>query len=384
MTKVTLRQKPISQERQSLYLDYYPPIPHPETGKPTRREFLGLYLFDKAKNAADKLHNTNTKQLAENIRARRQIAVQNKEYDFLCDYKRQACFIQFFSDLTEKRKTSEHDNWTSTLQHLKEYVGETIPISSIDTNFCEDFKDYLLTAPNRKDPDKTIAQNTALSYFNRFRAALTVLYDQRLLKEDLKEKVDNIDEQETQREFLYLEELQTLAAADYPESMVLLRKAALFSALTGLRHSDIKKLTWEEIRHEDQEGYAIHFRQKKTSGLQVLPISDEAYCLLGTRGGDKDRIFEGLVYSYYNNQRLAKWVENAGIKKRITFHCFRHTFATIQLRLKTDIYTVSKMLGHKFLSTTQVYAKVVDETKREAATKISLDKNGAENETTSI
>src|SRR5690606_27115092 len=71
-TKVTLRQKKISKGRKSLYLDFYPSIPHPETGEPTRREFLGLYLFDKAKNPIDKQHNKETLQLAEQIRQKRE------------------------------------------------------------------------------------------------------------------------------------------------------------------------------------------------------------------------------------------------------------------------------------------------------------------------
>ena len=82
-TKVTLRQKKISKGRQSLYLDFYPAIPHPETGEPTRREFLGLYLFDKPKNPFDKQSNKETLQLAENIRAKRQIEIQAGNYGFL-------------------------------------------------------------------------------------------------------------------------------------------------------------------------------------------------------------------------------------------------------------------------------------------------------------
>jgi len=70
--KVKLREKKISGNRQSLYLDFYPAIPHPETGEPTRREFLGLYLFDKAKNPIDKQHNKETLQLAEQIRQKRE------------------------------------------------------------------------------------------------------------------------------------------------------------------------------------------------------------------------------------------------------------------------------------------------------------------------
>ena len=63
----------------------------------------------------------------------------------------------------------------------------------------------------------------------------------------------------------------------------------------------------------------------------------------------------------------------AGITKTITFHCARHTYATLQLTLGTDIYTVSKLLGHKELRTTQIYAKVIDDKKKEAANRIQLD-----------
>ena len=64
---------------------------------------------------------------------------------------------------------------------------------------------------------------------------------------------------------------------------------------------------------------------------------------------------------------------NAGVQKHLTFHAFRHSFATLQLQAGTDIYTVSKMLGHKNLKTTQIYAHIVDEQKRQAASKIKLD-----------
>ncbi|WP_245895588.1 tyrosine-type recombinase/integrase [Flavobacterium album] len=66
------------------------------------------------------------------------------------------------------------------------------------------------------------------------------------------------------------------------------------------------------------------------------------------------------------------WVQAAGITKHITFHCFRHTYATLQIAGGTDLLTVSKMLGHKSVKTTQIYAKVVDQRKREATDKINL------------
>ena len=68
--KVKLREKKISGNRQSLYLDFYPAIQHPETGNPTRREFLGMYLFDKTKNPIDKQHNKKTLKINVKNRAR--------------------------------------------------------------------------------------------------------------------------------------------------------------------------------------------------------------------------------------------------------------------------------------------------------------------------
>ena len=70
---------------------------------------------------------------------------------------------------------------------------------------------------------------------------------------------------------------------------------------------------------------------------------------------------------------LKKWIKQSGIQKHISFHCFRHSYAVIQISLGTDIYTVSKMLTHKNVSTTQIYADLVNTKKRETANKISLN-----------
>jgi site-specific recombinase XerD len=86
---------------------------------------------------------------------------------------------------------------------------------------------------------------------------------------------------------------------------------------------------------------------------------------------------EWYLYISWISRPLKKWLEAAGITKKITFHCFRQTFATLQLSSGTDIYTVSKMLGHTNVKTTQIYAKVVDEKKEKAAhaIKFNINKN---------
>jgi integrase len=132
-------------------------------------------------------------------------------------------------------------------------------------------------------------------------------------------------------------------------------------------------LRWENITAGDAP--SIKFAQKKTKALVYLPISPEALQLCGTRKEEKDKVFEGVNSSQLCNNVIAEWVKAAGIKKEITFHCFRHTFATLQLTQGTDIYTVSKMLGHSDVKTTQIYAQIVDEKKQKAANAIKLNLN---------
>ncbi len=376
--KVKLRQKAISGNRQSLYLDFYPAIPHPETGEPTRREFLGLYLFDKPKNPIDKQHNKENVQLAEQIRQKRENHLNKPE--IYTGYEREQLkikeqgeknFVEYFKTLAEKRKASNHDNWVSAYNYLETFTKGNLKFSDVNEKFCNEFKEYLLTTKSNKSNKVTLAQNSAVSYFNKLKATLKQAYKDGYLPSDLNAKIEPIKQAETRRNFLTIEELNSLVKTECNNP--LLKRAALFSALTGLRFSDIKNLVWGELEYIEGNGYFIQFKQQKTKGVEMMPISEQAYNLMGERKESTDKVFEGLTYSAYENKHLYQWIGAAGITKDITFHCFRHTFATLQLSKGTDIYTVSKMLGHRELKTTQIYAKIIDQTKREAADKIKLD-----------
>lgn len=190
-----------------------------------------------------------------------------------------------------------------------------------------------------------------------------------MLKDNPARNIKSIKLQETQREFLTLDELQKLAACPFPEYDDL-RRASLFSALTGLRFSDIEKLTWAEIHKSAESGDYIRFTQKKTKDTETLPISEDARELLGEAGESQAKVFPNLNYSQCIY--LPFWTRRAGIERKITFHSFRHTHAFIQLSLGTDIYTVSKLLGHRSVKTTQIYARVINETKRQAVNRIKL------------
>ena len=376
--KVKLREKKISGNRQSLYLDFYPAIPHPETGEPTRREFLGLYLFDKAKNPIDKQGNKETLQLAEQIRQKRENYLNKPE--IYTGYEKEQLkikeqgeqnFVTYFKKLADKRKASNHDNWVSAYNYLEIFTKGNLKFADLNEKFCIEFKEYLLTTKSNKSNKVTLAQNSAVSYFNKLKATLKQAYKDGYLPSDLNGKIQPVKQAETQRNFLTIEELNSLVKTECNNP--LLKRAALFSALTGLRFSDIKNLVWGELEYIEGNGYFIQFKQQKTKGVEMMPISEQAYSLLGERKEPTNKVFEGLTYSAYENKHLSQWIGAAGITKDITFHCFRHTFATLQLSFGTDIYTVSKMLGHRELKTTQIYAKIVDDTKRKAADKIKLD-----------
>jgi len=394
--KVTLRQKPISGDRASLFLDFYPEIPHPKTGKPTRREFLGMYIHTPVKllkrkdkqipvydldpviNETFELHNINAFKTAEQIRQQRQDALDKPEIYSgfernILKIKEQGelSFLQYFKQLTDKRKSSNHDNWASAYNYLKTFSNDSLRFADLNEKFFSDFKEYLLTTKSNKSIKATLTKNSAASYFLKIKAALKQAYIDGYLQTDLNAKIKPIKQEETQRNFLTIEELNSLVKKDCQNPLI--KNAALFSALTGLRFSDIEKLIWGELEYIEGQGHFIKFIQKKTKGVEMMPISDQAFSLLGERKNHDCKVFDGLTYSAYSNKHLANWLGLAGITKDITFHSFRHTYAVLQLSQGTSIYTVSKMLGHRELKTTQIYAKVMDKAKREATDKIKLD-----------
>lgn len=378
MIRVELRQRKRLNGKSVLYLDYYPAIPHPKTRKPQRQEYLKLFIWDNPKGSAQKEYNKEILTLATSILSNRinevnkskiyshfeQIQLKQLERDDMD-------FIEYFKKLTRKKEESNSKTWNSVLKYLVEYFPNGLRFGDITENIIEDFRNYLLTAKSiRSQTDSVISQNTALAYFNKVKATLKQAFKDRILKEDINGRIETIKAKETHREYLTIEEINKLIDAPCEDAM--LKRASLFSILTGLRFSDVAKLKGNEVRN-DETGYHLMYSQQKTDTNQVHYISEQAYNLLGEFQKDKTQIFKGLKYSAYRNRHLSKWIGLAGITKKITFHNFRHTYATLQLQHGTDIYTVSKLLGHKSLKTTQIYAKVVDEFKRKASAVIKVN-----------
>ena len=369
---VHLRKKKIANDKQSLYLDFYPPIKGGD-GKFTRREYLNRYLYEKPKTQEQKLHNKENLIFAEGLKNKREKDILNEQDGIFNSQNKKRDFIEFFQGLCDKRKESDgnYGNWLSALHYLKSFTGGKCKMGELTEDFCNKFKEYLLQA-NRLNTVKglRLSQNSALSYFNKFRCAINEAFDARLLNENPLRHIKGIQQKESKREFLTQEELQLLAQTEC--DLEALKNAAIFSALTGLRWSDIESLTWGDIQ-KTASGYFLHIIQKKTVDVIMHPISETAVKVLGEKGKPSERVFEGLKYSDSNNDKLKRWILRAGINKKITLHNFRHTYATLLLNKGADIFTVSKMLGHKNIKTTMIYAKVLSETKVNAANLIDIE-----------
>lgn len=390
--KVHLRQKKISKGQKSLYLDFSQHIKRKEPFyskqknkwiDTTRREFLGIYILEKPKNPLEKQANKQALQLAEQIRQKRDNEINKPE--IYSEYEKEQlrikdlgekCFVEYFKELADKRKSSTHDNWISAYKYLYAFTNGHLKFADLNEKFLEDFKEYLLTTKSNKSKKTKLSQNSAASYFNKIKATLKQAFKEGILQVNLNDKVEAIKEKETRREFVTLEELNTLVKT--PCNDILYKRAALFSALTGMAFKEIQNMVWSDISYIKEIGYTVLSKRQKTQRDNYLPISGQAYSFLQGNANPKEmpqdnKVFEGLKYSALKNRHLHKWINDAGITKNITFHSFRHTYATLQLANKTDITTVQKLLGHKHLRTTMIYAKVLDESKREAANKIKLD-----------
>ena len=298
-----------------------------------------------------------------------ELAVQNQ--------RQQIDFIEYFSKVSKDRHRNSSQsiiiNWNRVAELLKLFTNnQPLPFSQVTLSKAEEFRRFMLSAPCGGKKTGTVSHNTAATYYSIFKAGLKQAFIDGYLTVDISAKIKGIQDQESRREHLSVEELNILAKT--PCDRPILKRAALFSALTGVRHCDIQKLKWKEIQVVGEQ-VRLNFTQQKTKGVEYMPISEQAYQLCGEPGKPEQLVFEDLPDPSWISSPLKRWIKSAGITRNITFHCFRHTYATLQLAGGTDIYTVSKMLGHTNVKTTQIYGKVVDEKKQKATNAIKINTN---------
>ena len=360
---VKLRIKEVSNGRKSLYLDIY------INGK-RRYEFLKLYLLPET-TKQNKEKNKETMRLANAVKAKRVVEIQNGRFGFEKNDQSKTKLFPYVQKLIEQKK--KHDtsgnsrNWQGFLNHLQIYERRnTLFIAEIDAEWLKGLQRYLDKAKSFKT-QQTLSQNTKASYYKKMKAVLNQALKDGIINRNPAVSVDSMKSEESERTYLSIDEVRAIAKYDNPQ-LSYIRDAFLFSCLTGLRSSDIRNLTWSDVA-DTENGTEITFRQKKTHGMEYLYISNQARQLMGERKADKEKVFKLPVQNHLNFL-VSRIVYEVGIRKYITFHCARHTFATMMLTLGNDIYTTSKLLGHRSITTTQIYARIIDEKKKKAVESI--------------
>ena len=364
---VRIREKRLNDGNVSLYLDMY------YMGA-RKKEGLKLYLVPEV-NAAAKLQNRNTLKLAEQIKAERILDIQQHGLVNWENVKKGrmtlAAWVEKYTKdengLTPASMRSKRNAQARVEQYLL-YIGKpNLALKEVDKDFCKGFIAFLKTC-TFNNGKKTLGSTTCRIFMNRLAAALNMAVREGLIDSnpfkllDAKEKPQK---KSAMREFLTIEELRTLIAT--PCRYEIVKKAFLFSCFTGLRYSDMMALKWNEI-HKAADGKTLYIEheQVKTKNMVTIPLSNEALKWMPRKSKGDERVFHQLrITSTTVEVVLGEWMQEAGIRKHITYHCSRHTAATLLLTLGADLYTVSKILGHRSIRMTEVYAKIVDKKKIE-------------------
>ena len=344
-------------ERKFEYLKQYL-HPVPEKGSLTKEQ---------------KQFNKEMEAFAGSLRSEMELDLHRGKLEFADVKRTKINFLDYFDIVCQRRTTMSEGNlgnWLSVKKHLVGFIPDGISIKEIDRQWLENFKTYLNTEARTKG-NQPLSQNTRCSYYRKITATLKEALKEKIITDNPSDYVASIEPGENEREYLTKDDIKVLLKTKC--EIPILKEAFLFSCFTGLRWSDVQKLTWREVRYSSEIGNHLVFRQKKTGGAENLPIAENAMRFVGERRDDGDLVFKGLKYSAWHNLRLQQWVLLAGINKKITFHCSRHTNAFLLLDSNIDIYTVSKMLGHKHLKTTEIYSHINDKRKMAAANSINFN-----------
>jgi integrase len=372
--KITIEKRTNKEgDKQNIRLVYWYGSRRNEEGKVVhdrKRELLDLYLYVDPKTKPEKQHNKETLQTVEQIKAKRIAEAASGLHGFTDAAKVSANFYSFFKQIMDTKKTNEssanYSVWEACLIQLKKHhPDESLTFDQVTDEWVAGVRDYLDTQAKTKSGN-LVSKNTASSYFNKIRAVINDAFAKGIIAKNPLKLVKGISADSTERTYLTIEEVRALVKTDCRYDV--LKNAFLFSCLTGLRWSDINKLDWSEVSQFDGV-HRITFNQKKTGNLQYLDITPQSYQLMG-ESGSQGRVFQTLKYSAYMNTELLRWTMAAGITKHVTFHAGRHTFAVSLLSNGVDIYTVSRLMGHTEVKTTQVYADIIDSVRKDAMHKI--------------
>lgn len=370
---VRIRERKLRDGNISLYLDIY--------SKGVRKvESLGLYIVPEL-TPLEKEQNRQARSVAEKVKSERIIAIQNYGIGQFEKIKRIGMtlldWMNQYADSNPNLSKSTIRGRRECAARVKDYLEEnvqvTFKLANVDADFCRNFLAYLKTAPNKSKTTEQVAitQGGAYHIQTIFTGALNKAVKENLLPRNPMMQLDTKEKfhaPESTREYLTVEELKK--AISTPCKFEQTKHAFIFSCFTGLRMGDIMSLTWAKVQDSpDGKSKYVRVKMEKTQKWINVPLSSEAIKWLYPKDNADELIFN-LSDASVVEKHIKMWMKDAGINKHITFHCARHTFATTMLTAGVDLYTVSKLMGHSKISTTEIYAKIVDKLKVEAVDKL--------------
>lgn len=238
----------------------------------------------------------------------------------------------------------------------------TTRLKDVDKGFCLRFITYLRDEYRTKSRNK-LGPKSIFNITGYFLTSLNMAVQSGKIASNPWYRLSQNDKPKnpkTKREYLTIDEVKALIATPCENDTV--KRAYLFSCFCGLRLGDVISLRWENITN-DGERWKIGIVASKNQRVLHIPLSAQAMKWMPEKTGEL--VFPTLTRNAIL-RHLKNWAKAAGITKTVSFHTSRHTFATMLLTLGTDIYTVSKMLGHSSVKPTQIYARIVDEAKDNA------------------
>lgn len=345
---VILRKKLNKDKSTSFYLDIY-------HNKKRHKEFLKDCKLYKATNAEERKSNKDTLALAESIAIKRAQELVSQGYDVVASFKNDIDFIKYFENYISRYTKKDKRNMEGACSKFKLYMEKnsikSLTMKQLTENVVYGFAEYL------KD---TCEGEGASSYFARFKKMLKQAIREKVIINNPAADVSIRREESIVKDVLTIDEIGLLAKTSITNKQV--RNAFLFCCFTGLSWVDVKELKW---KHIDTRNLILTKVRAKTDTETIVTLNKTALSLLPEQGNDNEYIFS-LPTHTGALKTLVNWLKKAEIKKHITWHCARHSFATNLIYYKTDVTIVSKLLGHSTLKYTQRYTHIAEELKRNA------------------
>jgi site-specific recombinase XerD len=260
-------------------------------------------------------------------------------------------------------------NYFTTQKYVQMFLSEKrnttdMFLSELTYKFITDFE-FFLRNYRPIDHHKPLANNGVMKHIERFRKVINLAVKLEWLDKDpfaqYKQKFEKVE-----REFLTKEELQKIEFRDFKVvRLQLIRDLFIFSCYTGLAYIDVMQLTPSNITVGIDGDYWLITSRQKTSNPVRVPLLPKALELIEKYKGHPRALASATLFPTITNQKLNSYLKEVadlcGVHKNLTFHLARHTFATtVTLTNGVPIESVSKMLGHSTITTTQIYAKVIE------------------------